>query len=788
MTKVQLAGCRTIPRITGPAKSTEKEGDVRPWWTPLRGVMLALTVITVIALTRLWVAAASAHEADHADGEAAAARYATSVAAMTAEALRARLESLDQTLRQMAIAHGAHRRVPVEDLRTARLSQPPGLVLGIVGIDSRGFVRDHERLGEASGTLPRYLGDLPFFRHHASSPGEALRIDPPAISRLIDRWAIPVSRVLRDDQGRFAGAVLLELSADQLSADFRNLRLDTQDVVALIHADGSYLARNYRLAEALGNKVRGDRVYLQPGAANAGVFRGQGGIDGVERIWAYQRLPGFEVSAVVGLDLGSTSQPMLARHAQEIDNLILATAMAAALLGALLALLWRLDASLRALQASEEHLKRALEGASEVAWDWHADTDRTTLLGNCRLFLGVAAPRVELQLASWRERVHPSDLPLLAEAWREHLDGQTEEFESEYRILGGENSYRWVLDRGVTEQRDAQGRAQRVAGVLIDIDPIKRAQLTIARLSARYQQLFASANEGIYVVNTQGEIEMMNRAAQRLTGWREEEVLGKQAHALFHEALAGHPDHSWPTCPLNMAMKTGELRSGERMLYWRQDGSAMPVELSIGPLREGGESDGAIVIFSDITERLATERQLELLATTDELTGLANRRRFVEIAERDLRRAARESTPATLIMMDLDHFKSVNDRFGHAMGDRVLKAVTEACRAQLRTVDIFGRLGGEEFAVLLANIEPDRALEVAERMRVAAAQRELHDGECSVAVTVSLGLAHAAPGETLDSLLARADAALYAAKESGRDRTVVAALPGKEAMAGGASA
>ena len=750
---------------------------MRQWWTPLRGVMLALTVITVSALIRLWLSAIAAHDAERTDVEAAAARHATTVAVVTAEILRGRLESLDQTLRQMAIAYAANQQIPLEDLRAARLSQPPGLVLNFLRLDAQGYVRDDERREKHARNLPRYLGDQPYFRYHASNPGEALRLDPPTISRLADRWVIPVSRVLRDDEGRFAGVVLLELSPDQISADFRNLNLDTADVVGIIHADGSYLARSYRLNEALGNKVRGEHAYLKPGAALSGSFRGQSSIDSVERIWAYQRLPGFEISAVVGLDLGGPSKSMLARHGSERDNMILATAMAAALLGALLALLWRLDRSLRALQASEERLKRALEGASEVAWDWRADSNRVTLLGNCRLFLGLTVPSIELELAAWRERVHPSDLPLLEDAWREHLAGETDEFEAEYRVLGGENSYRWVLDRGTTEQRDSLGHPQGITGVLIDIDPIKRAQLTIARLSARYQQLFASANEGIYVINTQGEIEMMNLAAQRLTGWREEEVLGKMAHTLFHEALAGHPDHSWPTCPLNLAMKTGELRRGERMLYWRQDGSAMPVELSIGPLHGGGENDGAIVVFSDITERLATERKLELLATTDELTGLANRRRFVEIAERDLRRATREGTAATLIMMDLDHFKAVNDRFGHAMGDRVLKGVTAACAAQLRVVDIFGRLGGEEFAVLLANIEPERALEVAERMRTAAAEREVSDGERTVAVTVSLGVAHAVAGETLDSLLARADAALYDAKESGRNRIVVAEAP-----------
>jgi diguanylate cyclase (GGDEF)-like protein/PAS domain S-box-containing protein len=318
--------------------------------------------------------------------------------------------------------------------------------------------------------------------------------------------------------------------------------------------------------------------------------------------------------------------------------------------------------------------------------------------------------------------------------------------------------------------------------VLIDIDPIKRAQLTIERLSARHRQLFAAASEGIYVVDASGAVEMMNPAAEQLTGWSEQEARGRRAHALFHEALAGHPEHSWATCPLNLAMKTGQPRSRQRLLYWRRDGSAMPVEASIAPLMQGAEADGAIVVFTDISERLATERQLELLATTDDLTGLANRRRFVDFAERDLRRAAREATPVSLVMMDLDHFKSVNDRYGHAVGDEVLRAVTAACAGQLRAIDVFGRLGGEEFAVLLANVEPPQAIEIAERMRAAAADCRVAAGAASITVTASLGIAHAVAGESLDSLLARADLALYQAKESGRNQVAIAdEAPGQAA-------
>lgn len=741
--------------------------------------MLALAVVTALALLRYWDGFYRTQAAELEEVAASSSRHAESVASAVSEALNLDFQALGDALRRLAALSTRNGRLTAADLQVARGAMPPGWVVDLVRVKASGYV------AAAANRLDNslYLGDQPFFQHHAASSGDQLRVDPPVVTRWEDRWLLPVSRVLRDRSGRFDGVVVAALSPEQIAAGLRNLRLGSSDVVGVVHDDGSFVARSYRSSEALGQKVRTDRAFLQPGAAEAGSFRGRGSFDGVDRAWAYRRLTQFNLTVAVGLDLAEQLKPVNERHTAEFENAVLASAMAIALLGALLALLWRLDGVIRNLSASEERLKMALEGASELAWDWRAKTNTVTLLGNCRLFLGIALPSVEMPLAEWRDRVHPDDHESVRAAWAGYLDGTSRDFEVEYRVLAPEDKYRWVLVRGSAEQRDESGRALRVTGVLIDIDPIKKAQLTITRLSARYQQLFASASEGIYVVDAAGAIEMMNTAAQRLTGWTEDEVRGKNAHGLFHEALAGHPEHSWATCPINRAMLTGEVRSHERLVYWRKDGSAMPVELSIGPLRQGVQSDGAIVVFTDITERLATERQLEMLATTDELTGLANRRRFVEIAERDLARSAREATPATLIMMDLDHFKSVNDRFGHASGDLVLRAVTAACSSQLRAVDVFGRLGGEEFAVFLANIEPERALEVAERMRVAAGRRRVSIHGRDVGVTVSLGLAHAQPGESLDSLLARADAALYRAKEGGRDRVMVAPAPSHPAEA-----
>jgi len=178
-----------------------------------------------------------------------------------------------------------------------------------------------------------------------------------------------------------------------------------------------------------------------------------------------------------------------------------------------------------------------------------------------------------------------------------------------------------------------------------------------------------------------------------------------------------------------------------------------------------------------LMQRERAERELQRLAAFDPLTEVLNRRAFMEFARRELSRARRSQEPCTLLMLDLDHFKRVNDEHGHAVGDRVLVECAAALRAALRAADLIGRYGGEEFCVLLPRTGLEEALETAERLRAAVAARPL--GGLERSLTVSIGAAPCATQDplSLDAAFARADEALYRAKARGRDR-VVASVPG----------
>ncbi|MGV6477456.1 diguanylate cyclase [Azotobacter vinelandii] len=192
-------------------------------------------------------------------------------------------------------------------------------------------------------------------------------------------------------------------------------------------------------------------------------------------------------------------------------------------------------------------------------------------------------------------------------------------------------------------------------------------------------------------------------------------------------------------------------------------------------------SDGRLVrieIATDITERkrieeelAAAKHQAEALAHVDELTGLNNRRAFFQLGLQAFRQAARAASPIAVIMFDLDHFKQINDAHGHLVGDKVLVAVANGMRSQIREADIAGRLGGEEFALILPETTLSEALTAAERLRGVIAATRLAHGSIHIRCTSSFGVAVCEDGSLdLEHMLSLADAGLYKAKRNGRNR------------------
>jgi diguanylate cyclase (GGDEF)-like protein len=174
--------------------------------------------------------------------------------------------------------------------------------------------------------------------------------------------------------------------------------------------------------------------------------------------------------------------------------------------------------------------------------------------------------------------------------------------------------------------------------------------------------------------------------------------------------------------------------------------------------------------FIYLTQQL-TEQKMRLLATTDSLTGVLNRRYFFERAQTELERAVRYGSSMSLLILDIDHFKQVNDRFGHQTGDSVLRQLAELAGTSIRSTDLLGRYGGEEFIMLLPETDMESARAVAERMRKEIEEHRFVHDQDSIQITVSVGVSSLNnPDTKLDDLISRADRSLYAAKDAGRNR------------------
>ena len=193
-------------------------------------------------------------------------------------------------------------------------------------------------------------------------------------------------------------------------------------------------------------------------------------------------------------------------------------------------------------------------------------------------------------------------------------------------------------------------------------------------------------------------------------------------------------------------------------------------------VQERRTSEGGLVGFRfDITKLKRQERELARLAWIDSLTGAMNRCRFTELADNEIDRARRYGNAVSLLLLDADHFKQINDRNGHAAGDEVLKGIVERWKRVLRSHDLLGRIGGEEFCVLLPNAGPGMAARVADRLRTVIAELPFAFEGQLLRMTVSIGVTTLAAGEDLPMLMRRADKALYEAKEVGRDCFIVSA-------------
>ena len=372
----------------------------------------------------------------------------------------------------------------------------------------------------------------------------------------------------------------------------------------------------------------------------------------------------------------------------------------------------------------------------------------------------------------WERRMHPDDRHTIADYKRTVETG--EPYSASYRMQGLDGRMRWFRDDAAAV-RDEHGTPRFIQGVIFDVTKQKEAEGALQASEARFREMLENVRLAAVVTDLEGRITFCNEYLAELSGWWEDELLGR----IWSETFTP-PDELEMEQRAQRGLERGSViahyessiltRSGERRLFsWNNT-----------LLRDAnGDVVGQASVGEDITDRRRAEHELERLAFHDPLTGLPNRILFHEHLDVALARAQRAGCGVAVLYVDLDDFKLVNDSFGHNAGDELLCEVAARLKGSTRAADVVARQGGDEFLILIADVETtesgdvvdvgDVARRVAEQVR-AALQRPLMLADTEIYTSASLGISlYPADAPDAESLLKHADIAMYKAKESGRD-------------------
>jgi diguanylate cyclase (GGDEF)-like protein/PAS domain S-box-containing protein len=331
-----------------------------------------------------------------------------------------------------------------------------------------------------------------------------------------------------------------------------------------------------------------------------------------------------------------------------------------------------------------------------------------------------------------------------------------------YAIM--QRSFQRVLEDKVTE-RSAE-LVESNEHLRREIVERKRAEEAIARAKREWEETFDTVPDLIAIIDKNHVIQRLNKAMAAKLSLHPRDAVGRNCYEFCH-GTTGPPSG----CPLARSLSDGAEHSME-VEEPRLGGTFL---VSVTPMESKGRMAQTFVhVAHDITERKRFEEQLRNMATTDSLTNIWNRRQFRSLARSELHRIDRYGGELALMMIDLDHFKAINDTYGHAVGDEALKMVAAVGRSSLRALDIFARYGGEEFVLALPQTHMEQAIQVAERFRQTLSQTPVATQSSQLYITVSIGVAVAGPGsDGLDTLLKQADEALYKAKNNGKNRVEI---------------
>ncbi len=425
-----------------------------------------------------------------------------------------------------------------------------------------------------------------------------------------------------------------------------------------------------------------------------------------------------------------------------------------------------LKASAKLNQKLKERMELALIGSNDGLWDWNILDNSVYFSPRWKEMLGFRDDELPNEVPSWAERIHPDDVD---ETWADvhkNVNGETDYYENIHRLRHKDGHWVWILDRGKV-QFDENGTAVRMLGTHTDITEEKKMQLQYAHQA----QIIEQVHDSVISTDLEGVIISWNRGSKTLLGYSSQEMLGQHVHSIYLPE-----DHDELNKNIDTLKTRGKHRAIVRLL--KKSGDLIYAELSLSLFKdEKGEAIGLVGYAQDITERKTAEDELHLQrlnlqhqAYHDTLTGLPNRSLFHDRLEQAVEKAKRNDTLFALFFIDLDRFKQINDSLGHAIGDELLKVVTERLKATIRKEDTLARLGGDEFTIVMEELSHPQDASILAQKILEVLQQPITINDHALYVSSSIGISLYPQDDTdAGNLLKYADAAMYRAKEEGRN-------------------
>jgi diguanylate cyclase (GGDEF)-like protein/PAS domain S-box-containing protein len=425
-----------------------------------------------------------------------------------------------------------------------------------------------------------------------------------------------------------------------------------------------------------------------------------------------------------------------------------------------------------ALERAQQRVKLALDSGGIAIWD--VDLVHDTMFWDDQMcaFYGIARPPEHDSFARWTSMLHPEDREATVKAVQDAIAG-LRPYAAEFRIIRPDGTVRHLA--AVSEViRAADGTPLRIVGTNRDITEAKRLAEEFASQHELLRVTLESIGDAVITTDAKGRVVWLNPVAERLTGWPVADAVGRMSGEIFK--LVNESTRAPAEDPIAECLTQGRIVSpADEALLIGRDGAECGIEDSCAPIRNvAGEILGTVLVFHDVTEQRRLAREMNYRATHDTLTGLYNRAEFEVRLRAMLHKSHGENSESTLLFIDLDQFKIVNDTSGHGAGDELLQLVARLLQDAVRLSDTVARLGGDEFAIILDRCNAEQGGLVAQKICDRMEEFRFAHGEHRFRVGASIGLVPVDERWTaISAIIQAADSSCYAAKEAGRNRVHV---------------